>query len=155
MTLAPTINEETLQTAVVKAINELLANKDPFLKVLQKNIATVFNEENDNATDDLDSKLEELQQQLLIQAKSKNDYEDVADEIYRLREQKQNVLVENAEREGKRQRIAEMTDFLNKQSRELEEYDEQLVRRLIEKVTIYEAKLTVEFQSGIEIDEEI
>lgn len=51
--------------------------------------------------------------------------------------------------------IAEMTDFLNKQSRELEEYDEQLVRRLIEKVTIYEAKLTVEFKSGIEIDEEI
>ena len=111
--------------------------------------------ENYNSTRDIDGKLEELQQQLLIQAKSKNDYEDVADEIYRLREQKQNVLVENAEREGKRQRIAEMTDFLNKQSRELEEYDEQLVRRLIEKVTIYEAKLTVEFQSGIETDEEI
>lgn len=65
------------------------------------------------------------------------------------------LLVENAEREGKRQRIAEMTDFLNKQSAELEEYDEQLVRRLIEKVTIYEDKLTVEFKSGIEIDEEI
>ena len=99
--------------------------------------------------------MEELQQQLLIQAKSKNDYEDVADEIYRLRELKQNALVENADREGKRQRIAEMTDFLNKQTAELEEYDEQLVRRLIEKVTIYEDKLTVEFKSGIEIDEEI
>ena len=130
---APTINEETLQTAVVKAINELLANKEPFLSTLQKNIATVFNEVNDNATDDIDGKLEELQQQLLIQAKSKNDYEDVADEIYRLRELKQNALAENAEREGKRQRIAEMTDFLNEQSCELEEYDEQLVRRLIEK----------------------
>ena len=152
---APTINEETLQAAVVKAINELLTNKEPFLSTLQKNIATVLNEENDNTTDDIDRKLEELQQQLLIQAKSKNDYEDVADEIYRLRELKQNALVENADREGKRQRIAEMTDFLNKQSRELEEYDEQLVRRLIEKVTIYEAKLTVEFKSGIEIDEEI
>ena len=79
----------------------------------------------------------------------------MAEEIYRLREQKQNALVENAEREGKRQRIAEMTDFLNEQSCELEEYDEQLVRRLIEKVTIYEDKLTVEFKSGIEIDEEI
>ena len=144
-----------MQTAVVKAINELLANKEPFLSTLQKNIATVFNEENDNATNDIDSKLEELQQQLLIQAKSKNDYEDVADEIYRLRELKQNALVENAEREGKRQRIAEITDFLNEQSYELEEYNEQLVRRLIEKVTIYEDKLTVEFKSGIEIDEEI
>ena len=152
---APTINEEILQTAVVKAINELLANKEPFLQSLQKNIATVFNEENDNATDDIDSKLEELQQQLLIQAKSKNDYEDVADEIYCLREMKQNALVENAEREGKRQRIAEMTDFLNEQSSELEEYDEQLVRRLIEKVTIFDEKLAVEFKSGVEIDVEI
>ncbi|MGU8378171.1 hypothetical protein ACV3M6_06950 [Clostridium perfringens] len=83
------------------------------------------------------------------------EYEDVADEIYRLRELKQNALAENAEREGKRQRIAEMTDFLNEQSCELEEYDEQLVRRLIEKVTVFDDKLTVEFKSGVEIDIEI
>ena len=113
---------------------------------------TVLNEENDNTTDDIDRKLEELQQQLLIQAKSKNDYEDVADEIYRLRELKQNALVENAEREGKRQRIAEMTDFLNEQSCELEEYDEQLVRRLIEKVTVFDEKMTIEFKSGVTIE---
>ncbi len=140
---------------MVRAINELLANKEPFLSTLQKNIATIFNEENDNATDGLDSKLEELQQQLLVQAKSKNDYEDVADKIYRLRELKQNALVENAERERKRQRIAEMTDFLNEQSCELEEYDEQLVRRLIEKVTVYEEKVNIEFKSGVEVDVEI
>ena len=149
---APTINEETLQAAVVKAINELLTKKEPFLSTLQKNIATVLNEENDNTTDEIDRKLEELQQQLLIQAKSKNDYEDVADEIYRLRELKQNALVENAEREGKRQRIAEMTDFLNEQSCELEEYDEQLVRRLIEKVTVFDEKMTIEFKSGVTIE---
>ncbi len=134
---------------MVKAINELLAKKEPFLITLQKNIATVLNEENDNTTNDIDRKLEELQQQLLIQAKSKNDYEDVADEIYRLRELKQNALVENAEREGKRQRIAEMTDFLNEQSCELEEYDEQLVRRLIEKVTIFDEKLTLNLSLGL------
>ena len=151
---ASTINEKILQTAVVKAINELLANKEPFLSTLQKNIATVLNEENDNATVDIDGKLEKLQQQLLIQAKSKNDYEDVADEIYRLRELKQNALVENAEREGKRQRITEMTDFLNEQSCQLEEYDEQLVRRLIEKVTVHDDRIEVEFKSGVEIDME-
>ena len=141
-----------MQTAVVKAINELLGNKEPFLSTLQENIATILNEENDNATDDIDSKLDELQKELLKQAKSKNDYDDVADEIYRLRELKQNALVENAEGEGKRQRIAEMADFLNDQPYELEEYDEQLVRRLIEKITVYDDKLTVEFKSGVEID---
>lgn len=151
---SPTIKEETLQSAIVKAINELLANKEPFLQVLQKNIATVINEENDNVTDDIDDKLDELQKQLLKQAKSKNDYNEVADEIYRLRELKQNALIENAEREGKRQRIAEMTAFLNEQSCELKEYDEQLVRRLIEKVTVYDVGFLLEFKSGMSVDVE-
>ena len=93
--------------------------------------------------------------ELLKQAKSKNDYNEVADEIYRLRELRQNALVENAEREGRRQRIAEMTEFLREQSNQLKVYDEQMVRRLIEKVTINDDKLTIEFKSGIEIDEEI
>lgn len=149
---APTINEETLQTAVIKAINELLGNKESFLQALQDNIATVLNAESDNATDDVDVKLNDLQQELLKQAKSKNDYNEVADEIYRLRELRQNALVENAEREGRRQRIAEMTEFLSEQSNRLKVYDEQLVRKLIEKVTVFDDNLTIEFKSGVEID---
>jgi len=69
---------------------------------LQDNIATVLNEENDKATDEIDRKLDELQNELLRLANSKADYNEVADEIYRLRELKQNALVENAEREGRR-----------------------------------------------------
>lgn len=87
----------------------------------------------------------------MLLANSKADYEEVANEIYRLREQKQNALIENAEREGRRQRIAEMTTFLNEQSTELEEYDEQMVRRLIEKVTVHDNRFEIEFKSGIVI----
>jgi DNA invertase Pin-like site-specific DNA recombinase len=152
---SPTVNEEVLQAAVVRAINELLVSKDAFLTTLQTNIETVLNEEHDNSTIHIDTKLEELQKELLRLANSKADYEEVANEIYRLREQKQNALIENAEREGRRQRIAELTDFLKEQSWKLEEYDEQLVRKLIEKVTVFEGKLTVEFKSGVELDIEI
>ena len=152
---SPTINEEVLQAAVVKAINELLVSKDAFLTTLQTNIETVLNEEHDNSTIHIDTKLEELQKELLLLANSKADYEEVANEIYRLRKQKQNALIENAEREGRRQRIAELTDFLKEQSWKMEEYDEQLVRKLIEKVTVFEGKLTVEFKSGVELDIEI
>ncbi len=45
-----------------------------------------------------------------------------------------------------------MTEFLDEQPSELEEYDEQLVRRLIEKVTVFEEKLMVEFKSSEEIE---
>lgn len=45
-----------------------------------------------------------------------------------------------------------MDAFLLKQPTTLTEYDEPLVRRLIEKVTVYEDKFTVEFKSGLTID---
>lgn len=149
---SPTIKEEVLQQAVVDAINQILSSKDAFLTTLQDNIATVLNEENDKIIDDINAKLKALQNELLRLANSKENYEEVADEIYCLRELKQNTLIGNAEREGKRQRIDEMTEFLHEQPYELEEYDEQLVRRLVEKVTVHVDKVIVEFKSGVEVD---
>ncbi len=48
-----------------------------------------------------------------------------------------------------------MTKFLKEQPKQLETYDDLLVRRLIEKITIHERQLTIEFKSGIEIAKEI
>ncbi len=121
---------------MVKAINKVLCSKDTFLHTLQDNIATVLHEENDKSTVAIDKKLEELQKELLPLANSKADYNNVADKIYRLRELKQNTLVQHAECQGKRQRIAEMAEFLKEQSIELLEYDEQLVRRLSRKLRL-------------------
>jgi site-specific DNA recombinase len=144
-----------LQEAVVKAINEVLGSKNTFLTVLQENIVAVLNEDNDQTTQEIECRLNELQQELLRLVNAKADYQKVADEIYRLRELKQNILAENAEREGKRERIEEMVEFLHEQSVELQEYDEQLVRRLIEKITVFDEKLAVEFKSGVELDIQI
>ena len=47
---------------------------------------------------DIDRRLKELQAELLKLASSRTDYEDVADEIYRLREDKQKLQLENAGR---------------------------------------------------------
>jgi DNA invertase Pin-like site-specific DNA recombinase len=152
---SPTINEEVLQATVIKAINEVLASKNTYLSTLQANIETVLDEENDKVTDDIDAKLDDLQNELLRLANSKANYNEVADEIHRLRELKQSALIDNAEREGKRQRIKDMANFLNDQSNELDEYDEQLVRQHIEKVTAFDNKLTLEFKSGVEIDIEL
>ncbi|WP_242954966.1 integrase [Clostridium magnum] len=35
---------------------------------------------------------------------------------------------------------------------QIEEYDESLVRRMVEKVTVYEDKFMVEFKSGVQIN---
>jgi site-specific DNA recombinase len=85
---------------------------------------------------------------------SNADYEKVGDEIHHLRDRKQKLQLENANRDEHKKRMAEMSTFLKKQSTTLIKYDEQLVRRLIEKVTIYEDKSTVEFKSGVTVDVE-
>ena len=149
---APTILETDLQAAVVKALNLVLGDKDRIIQVLRENIKTVISQENETSLESIDAQLEELQKELLKRATAQKDYKDVADEINRLREEKQSALVECAEREGLKQRITEMAEFLNGQTGEVEEYDEQLVRRLIEKVTVFEGRLGVEFKSCINVD---
>ena len=85
-------------------------------------------------------------------ASSKADYEDVADEIYRLREEKQKVQLESAGRDDLKKRISDMNIFLREQPTAITEYDEPLIRRLIEKITAYEDKFTVEFKSSVTVD---
>ncbi|HOM98457.1 MAG TPA: recombinase family protein, partial [Acetomicrobium sp.] len=123
-----------------------------FLSILKKNIETVLNHENDTTLADIDKRLEELQTELLKLASSKADYEDVADEIYRLREEKQKAQLDNVGRDELKKRITDMGNFLQKQPTSITEYDEALVRRLIEKVTVYEDKFTVEFKSSVTVD---
>lgn len=62
--------------------------------------------------------------------------------------------MESAERERLKQRIKEMQDFLDRQSPKIMEYDELLVRRLIEKGTVYEERFEVEFKPRAKVDVE-
>lgn len=149
---ARTIAVPALEQICISTINEALSSKATFLLTLYENIETVISHGNDSKLADIDKRLLELQEELLKLATSKTDYEDVADEIYRLREEKQNLLVENASKDDLKNRINEMSQFLKNQPTAIAEYDEQLVRRLIEKLTVHEDKVTVEFKSGVSID---
>lgn len=149
---ADTIQESELQNLVVRAINMALCKKDTMSENLQKNVEAVLTGADGIPLDEIDSRLEQLQKELLKVANAKGNYDSIADEIYHLREVKQNALVDNAEREGVKQRISEMQQFLAEQTQNITEYDEQLVRRLIEKITVYEEKVTVEFKSGTSVD---
>lgn len=151
---APTIQESDLQDAVVKAIQEVLGRRDVFLPVLEKNIKEVLENESGEQIAEIDRRLKELQQELLRLANSKKQYGDVVNRIHKLREQRQDVMAQDAERDGRRQRIEEMRAFLEGQVNEPLAYDEQLVRRLVEKITVYENRLMVEFKSGLEINVE-
>lgn len=149
---ARTVLESTIEQVLVTAINQTLCAKDSFLSILKDNIETVLSHENDTTLSDIDKRLAELQTELVKLANSKAEYDKVGDEIYRLRDEKQKVQLEIIGRDELKKRIADMGEFLRKQSTAITEYDEPLVRRLIEKITIYEDKFTVEFKSGVSVE---
>ena len=149
---ASTILEDTLKEKIVEAINVAVSGKNSFLAILKKNIETVLSEDLDESTADIDKRLEELQTELIQKANLKEEYNNIVNEIYRLRDLRQETLSRNALRQDKRDRITEMTDFLNTQTGDITEFDDKLVRKLVEKAIIYDDTLMVEFKSGLEIE---
>ena len=83
---------------------------------------------------------------------SKEDYDVLGKELLRLREEKYQLQLEDANKEGLRQKIAEMEATFTEIGGAVTEYDESLVRKLIERITVYDDHFTVEFKSGIETD---
>lgn len=60
-------------------------------------------------------------------------------------------MVNRAEKNGFNKRVAELEKFLRDFTFELTEYDEQLVRSYIQKITVYDDRYEVEFKAGLKL----
>ena len=76
----------------------------------------------------IDKRLEELQKELIEKANDKQNYDAIADEIFRLRSQKQQSLMNAEVQKENLKRVKELQDFIASQSTEITEFDEALVR---------------------------
>lgn len=149
---ARTINELVLQDAVVKTINQMLGDKSSYQAQLQLNIASVIRASQATSVENIDEKLMTLQQELIQKAQSKEAYDEIADEIFRLRELRQQTTVDTAARDEQIKRINDLQDYIAQQTTHLTEFDEALVRRWIKQITIWDDHITVELKSGVSID---
>lgn len=75
-------------------------------------------------------------------------YDDLAEEILRLQEQ---TVMDNAAKAAHRERIQELLHFINSQPRTITEFDEALVKKLLESVKVCEFFLEFRFKSGVTI----
>jgi site-specific DNA recombinase len=148
---ARTVREEHLHEVVIKAINEAFREKENILSLLRENIESSLTEDVTDQMAALDEQIKVIQHELLATADMKNPGDDLGMEVRRLRNEKQALRAEDASHQDRRTRIDEIMTFLDGLSCELTEYDEQYVRTLIEKITVYDDYFLVEFKSGIEI----
>ena len=108
-----------LKNVVVQAFNELLGSKSAYQKRLQDNLAMVLRGYEDEQALEIDKRLAELQQELINHASRKEDYNDIADEIFRLREMKQKNFTDTAVRDEQVKRINELNEFIEQQDSEM------------------------------------
>ncbi|HJF72765.1 MAG TPA: hypothetical protein K8W15_00995 [Gallibacterium anatis] len=94
----------------------------------------------------------ELQKELLKKANNKEAYDEIADQIFKLREQREKCTVDTAARDAQIERINDLQDYIKKQRTNRESFDETLVKRWIKQITVWEDHFTVEFKSGLKID---
>ncbi len=147
-----TVKEDELYGAVMTAINKLLSGGNNMIKTLEENIHAVIGETTEYQISEINNSLEEKQKELIKLANKGQDYEYLADEIDELRDKRQTLLVEDASLSGENERIDELIEFIRKNKFRTLEYDDKLVRKLIQNVTVYEDHFIITFKSGIELE---
>ena len=80
------------------------------------------------------------------------DYSKVVDKIYALQREQEEAMAANVNYKAGKERIQEMIEYLKSKPKRVTVYDEQLVRKLIEKITVYDDHLDFLFKSGIQIE---
>jgi superfamily I DNA/RNA helicase len=120
--------------------------------VFRANVEKALSASNSAAVTEVDAKLLAIQKELLKKADARQDFGDLADQIDALRDEKQRLLLEDANNTGLQQQLKTIEDFLAEQQEAVTEYEEALVRKLISKITVFDDKLVVEFKSGLETE---
>ena len=146
-----TVKEAELYDAVMTAINRLLAGGDNMIRILEENIHAIIGDTTEYKISEINTLLEEKQKELISLANKGKDFESLADEIEELREKRQTLLVEDASLSGENERINELIEFIRTNKYRTLLYDDTLVRKIIQNVTVYDDHFVICFKSGIEI----
>ena len=149
--MARTVSEDELQQGFIDAVNEMLGISDEYLKKLKSNLKTAISLANPQSAEALAERMRQLQQELIDRTESGTNYDDLAEEILRLRELQEQKGMDDAAQKEHTKRIKELQKFIRSQSSEITEFDETLVRKLLEKVTVYSEYLEIRFKSGVEV----
>jgi hypothetical protein len=149
---ARTVYETELKNAFVDALNNLISDSDSYLPILQNNIASVLMMGNPESAESIQARINELQQLIINKASRQEDYDSEAKEVLRLREQKESAMQNDTSRNENLDRIRELQKFITSQPDTITEFDETLVRHLLDRVTVFDQKLVFEFKSGVSVE---
>jgi len=163
---SPTLDEAPLQRAILAAINSAMSNKDHLIRQLQSamelELAPMPGDHMSLA--DIEQRLQELGEQVReIVAKAAATKEvqvhapllkEIADEMDALKKKRALIESQRQTHEHAFRRIEIATDAMEQTSTNISEWDEALIRQLVDTVKVHSAeKITVYLRGGVQIEQ--
>ena len=136
----------------MKAINEVMGCSPEFLDKFEASLLSALPSSFKEDLERVEGLLHDKQVQLIEISSQSTEYDDLANEIYALRKEQQDILARQAENEAQRDRIKDLMEFVRPQKAEITEYDDALVRKYIDRITVHNNSYTVKFISGFETE---
>jgi hypothetical protein len=158
------MNETALHEAIVRAMNNYIDNKDDLRWLLKESINETANIEQEDNVEEIDNQIQNLEQsvlnlaELLSMSSAELDYFDtkfkeIEEQLKELHGKKQNIS-----RMNKTDLIFENIDeelmlFIDEQDMNLQQYNDMLVRKIVQKVTVLQHdKIEVTFMDGKKVE---
>ena len=163
-----TLEENTLNRAVMEAIHRITSDDMEFMENFRQNIIHVIgNYSTAKESEEYEEKIKEKQEEMvaLIAENAKTGsytpefderYRTIAEEINALKEAQKTARNEKWMADSYEQRIQDIDHYLSTSTCQIQEFDNDLVRRLISTIKVESSeKLLIQFQSGIVMEQEI
>ena len=163
---SPTLKEELLHDAIMKAINSVVEDTGDFIGAFRENVIRVIGGySTKEIPTEYDEKIDILQKEMLglIEENAKlgavaedfdDEYKRISEEINQLKEEKIRVVQEKKQADRYEERLDEMESTIKTVWPQVREFDEDLVRRLINTIRVNRReRLEIQFESGIVMEQ--
>ena len=145
-----TIKEKAVEQAFIRVMNRLIGSRDAFIP------QDIYTEE-EYTLEQLGVRIEELKCQMMSLANTKfgdKEYTTLPGEIDLTRERMQRLKGQQAERALRAELVQELQDYLMTKETNLTKFDEEIFRRVVERVKV-RSMVEVEFvfKAGVEVRE--
>lgn len=142
------VKKPLLKEATVEAFNQLIEGHELASKQIKANIMKVIKNSKGPTLDQIDQQLEEVQMKLIQAANQRQDCDALTQQIMDLRKQKEKVQSRETNQQAKLHSMDEINELVDLHKYGLVDFDAQLVRRLVEKITIFQRYMEFTFKDG-------
>lgn len=165
---SPTLKEEKLHDAIMKAINKVVENNGDFIGTFRENVIRVIgNYSTKGVTTEYDDQIDALQKQMLtliednarqgaVSEEFDEAYRQLSEQINELKQAKIQLVRAQKQAENYAERVDALDKAIKTVNTEVREFDQELVKRLIYSIQVNKGmKITIQFHSGIVMTESV